>query len=143
VRIAPILEADLPEDAFDAVFASNLLEHFATPSEIAVFLDRMKRLLKPGGVIALMGPNFRYCAKEYFDCADHVLALTHVSAAEHLYGAGFDVQSITPRFLPYSFRSRLPASATLTRAYLRAPAAWRLLGKQFLVLGRRPMEEGR
>jgi len=138
VRIAPIMEADLPTGTFDAVFASNLLEHFATPVEIAHFLERMRLLLRPGGVMAVMGPNFRYCPKQYFDCADHVLALTHVSVAEHLYGAGFEITSVTPRFLPYSFRSVLPASAVLTRAYLRSPLLWRFAGKQFLVVGRRP-----
>ena len=41
------------------------------------------------------------------------------------------------RFLPYSFRSRLPANARTTRLYLSAPALWRVLGKQFLVIARR------
>ncbi|MEQ1873055.1 MAG: class I SAM-dependent methyltransferase [Ilumatobacteraceae bacterium] len=138
VRIQPILEADLPDAYFDAVFASNLLEHFASPDEIAQFLERMYALLRPGGVLAVMGPNFRYCSRDYFDCADHVLALTHVAVSEHLYGAGFEVDSVTPRFLPYSFRSALPASARLTRAYLKMPLLWKVLGKQFLVIGRRP-----
>jgi hypothetical protein len=121
------------------VFVSNLLEHLASPSEIGQFLRRMHRSLRAGGVIGVMGPNFKYCQKEYFDCADHVLALTHVFVAEHLYGAGFDLQSTTPRFLPYSFRSILPASGPLTAAYLNMPILWRLLGKQFLVIARRPV----
>jgi hypothetical protein len=98
----------------------------------------MRDRLAPGGRIAIMGPNFRYCAKEYFDCADHTVILTHVGVEEHLYAAGFDVEAVEPRFLPYSFRGRLPASAALTRRYLGLPLAWRLLGKQFLAIGRRP-----
>ena len=138
VRIAPIWQADLPRGSFDAIFVSNLLEHLASPDEIADFLALMRELLRPGGTIAVMGPNFRYCQDEYFDCADHVLALTHVAVAEHLYGAGFEVSSVTSRFLPYSFRSRLPSSRGLTRAYLKMPVLWRLLGKQFFVLGASP-----
>jgi hypothetical protein len=84
-----------------------------------------------------MGPNFRYCAKHYFDCADHTVILTHVGVEEHLYAAGFEIEAVDARFLPYSFRGRLPASPALTRRYLAAPLAWRLLGKQFLVVGRR------
>jgi hypothetical protein len=84
-----------------------------------------------------MGPNFRYCAGEYFDCADHTVILTHVSMAEHLYAAGFDITTVIPRFLPYSFRGLLPPSPALTSAYLRTPALWRLLGKQFLLLARK------
>ncbi len=134
--IAPILEADLPERHFDLVFVSNLLEHLESPEQIAQLLARFRELLRPGGSVALMGPNFRYCAREYFDCADHVLALTHVTVAEHLYGAGFEVTDTVSRFLPYSFRSSLPASPLLARRYLHSPPLWRLLGKQFLVVGR-------
>jgi hypothetical protein len=85
-----------------------------------------------------MGPNFRYCAKDYFDCADHNVILTHVGVEEHLYAAGFDIDRSNPQFLPYSFRGRLPPSPALTRRYLNTPLAWKLLGKQFLVVGKRP-----
>ncbi|HXZ64448.1 MAG TPA: hypothetical protein VEH05_06915, partial [Streptosporangiaceae bacterium] len=57
-----------------------------------------------------------------------------------LYAAGFDVTAVSARFLPYSFRGLLPPSPRLTRTYLRTPALWRLLGKQFLVLARKPPE---
>jgi hypothetical protein len=57
--------------------------------------------------------------------------------AEHLYAAGFDITTVIPRFLPYSFRGLLPPSPALTSAYLRTPALWRLLGKQFLLLARK------
>ena len=81
-----------------------------------------------------MGPNFKYCAKDYFDCADHLLALTHVSVQELLFAAGYKVTEVVPRFLPFSFRSRLPAWPVLTRLYLRTPMLWPLQGKQFLIL---------
>ena len=105
------------------MFASNLLEHFHSPEEVAAFLDRMRETLAPGGVLALMGPNFKYCARDYFDCADHLLALTHVSVQELCSRPGYKVTEVVPRFLPFSFRSRLPASPALTRLYLRMPAA--------------------
>ncbi len=133
-----ILQADLPAGHFDAVFVSNFLEHLPSPEAVFQFLNKMRGVLRPGGRIAVMGPNFRYCAREYFDCADHILALTHVAVEEHLYGAGLEVAVSHPRFLPYSFRQRLPPSPWLVRNYLRMPWAWRLLGKQFLVIARRP-----
>ncbi|MFN8026218.1 MAG: hypothetical protein U0W40_07665 [Acidimicrobiia bacterium] len=76
----------------------------------------------------------------YFDFADHVVPLTHVAVGEHLYAAGFEVERIVPRFLPYSFGGILPPSPALTRRYLRMPFAWKLLGKQFLVIGRLPKQ---
>ncbi len=132
-----IMDADLPAGHFDGVFASNFLEHLHSQEEIASFLERMRDVMVPGGRIAIMGPNYRYCSKEYWDCADHYVALTHVAIAEHLYAAGFEPERVVPRYLPYSFRGILPPSRRLTGLYLRTPLAWRLLGKQFLVIGRR------
>ena len=136
--IGNVFDVDLPDAYFDGVFVSNFLEHLASQEQVADLLARTRRTLQPGGMVAILGPNFRYCPKDYFDCADHVLALTHGAVEEHLAAAGFEVETIVPRFLPYSFRSLLPPSALLTRAYLKAPIAWKLLGKQFLVVGRVP-----
>ncbi len=135
IVIGNILDLELPSAYFDGVFASNLLEHFRAPEDIGRFLERMREAIAPGGVLAVMGPNFKYCAREYFDCADHVLPLTHVAIEEHMYAAGYNLTEVIPRFLPFSFRSRLPASRQLTSLYLRMPILWRLQGKQFLVLG--------
>lgn len=133
--VADVLDAKLPVGYFDGVFVSNFLEHLPTQETVAEFLEHMCHATAVGGRIAIMGPNFRYCAAEYFDMADHTLALTHRAIAEHLYAAGFDPVVVHPRFLPYSFTGRLPPSPAMTRRYLRMPAAWRLLGKQFLVIG--------
>jgi Methyltransferase domain len=136
--VGDAMEVELPESYFGGVWVSNFLEHLPDQKTVAAFLERMRDRLVPGGRIAVMGPNFRYCTKEYFDCADHTVILTHVGVEEHLYAAGFEIVSVVPRFLPYSFRGRLPAGAALTRRYLAMPLAWRLLGKQFLVVARRP-----
>ncbi len=135
---ADIMAADLPREHFDGVFVSNFLEHLPNQQAVGGFLRRMREVTRPGGRIAVLGPNFRYCTRQYFDCADHNVALSHVAVAEHLHAAGYHVTRVTPRFLPYSFRGALPASARLTRAYLRFPLAWRLLGRQFLVVAERP-----
>jgi SAM-dependent methyltransferase len=135
--IGDVMDADLPEGHFDGVFVSNFFEHLASQDAVAAALGKLRGAMTPGGRIAVMGPNFRYCAREYFDCADHTVPLTHVSMAEHLYAAGFDIAEVIPRFLPYSFRGLLPPSPALTSAYLRTPALWRVLGKQFLLVARR------
>jgi len=135
IVIGDIFDVELPRAHFNGIFASNLLEHFRTPEHVAAFLQRMRDCLAPGGVLAVMGPNFKYCAREYFDCADHLLALTEVSVQEHMFAAGYDVTEVIPQFLPFSFRGRLPPSPTLTGLYLRTPLLWRVLGKQFFVAG--------
>lgn len=138
VVIADALAAELPSAHFDGVFVSNFLEHLPTQEAVATFLERMYAATAPGGRIAIMGPNFRYCVSEYFDMADHTLIFTHLAIKEHLYAAGFLPERVDARFLPYSFTSRLPASGPLIRQYLKMPLAWRVFGKQFLVIGRRP-----
>jgi Methyltransferase domain len=135
--VSNIFEAQLPSGHFDGVFVSNFLEHLLSQEAVATFLARMHDTTAPGARIAVMGPNFRYCPREYFDMADHTLIFTHRAIAEHLYAAGFEPERVEARFLPYSFTGRLPPSPVLTRRYLRTPLAWRLLGKQFLVIGRR------
>jgi SAM-dependent methyltransferase len=138
VVTSDIMTADLPRDHFDAVFVSNFLEHLPDQTTIATFLRKMRDVTRPGGRIAILGPNFRYCGARYFDCADHNVVLTEIAVAEHLHAAGFRVTRVTPRFLPYSFRGSLPASTRLTRLYLRLPLAWRLLGRQFLLVAEKP-----
>jgi 2-polyprenyl-3-methyl-5-hydroxy-6-metoxy-1,4-benzoquinol methylase len=133
-----VMDVDLPEGHFDAVWVSNFLEHLSTQEQVATFLEKVRECIRPGGVVAVMGPNFRFCADRYFDAADHRLALTDVAVEEHIYAAGFEIAEVIPRFLPHSFSGRLPSSARLARLYLRLPIVWRLLGEQFLILGRRP-----
>ena len=135
VITASIIDAELPREHFDGVFMSNFLEHLPDQKAIAQVLAKMHGAMEDGGRIAVMGPNYRYCSKDYWDCADHYVALTHHSVGEHLYAAGFEPTTVIPRYLPYSFRGSLPASPLLVRLYLKARPAWKLLGKQFLVIG--------
>jgi Methyltransferase domain len=141
--ISDIMDADLPEDYFDGVWVSNFLEHLPDQNAVANLLRKLHDSMTVGGRIAILGPNFKYCPREYFDCADHTVILTHVAVQEHLYAAGFELESVAPRFLPFSFRGLLPPSARLTRTYLRTPAMWPLLGKQFFLIARKvPVTRG-
>jgi hypothetical protein len=135
--VSEIMKADLPREYFGGVFVSNFLEHLPSQEAVADFLERMHDCMSPGGRIAIMGPNFRFCAREYFDYADHTVTLTERGVEEHLYAAGFGIVAVYPRFLPYTFSGRLPSHPALVRAYLRLPVAWRILGKQFLVIAER------
>jgi hypothetical protein len=113
VITAMIMDAELPTGHFDGVFVSNFLEHLYDQEAIAAFLEKMNASMESGGRIAIMGPNYRYCSDEYWDCADHYVALTHVAIEEHLYAAGFEIERVIPRYLPYSFRGILPPSPAL------------------------------
>lgn len=128
------LTVELPKDYFDLVFISNFLEHLDSQEQVSEFLQKMFENIKEKGFIIIMGPNFKYTYKEYFDFADHTVCLSELGVAEHLVGAGFDIKKIYPKFLPLSFRGNLPVNKTLVKTYLRVPFAWNFFGKQFLVI---------
>ena len=128
------LTIELPNDYFDAIFISNFLEHLPSPDKVSFLLEKMYYSLKNKGRIAIMGPNFKYAYKDYFDFADHYLPLTEQSIAEHLYGTGFNILKIYPKFLPLSFKSNLPPNKILVKIYLSVHFLWSFFGKQFLIL---------
>lgn len=134
IKTGNSLELDFPDNYFEAAFMSNFLEHLNSQEEIHHILVKMYDTLQKGGRIAVMGPNFKYCSKEYFDFADHKMILTHLSLEEYLYGAGFSIKKVVPRFLPISFRSRLPVNRFILRTYFSLPILWNLFGKQFLII---------
>lgn len=131
------LEVELPDDYFDLAFISNFLEHLSSQEQVGEFLQKIFQKVKPNGFVAVMGPNFKYAFREYFDFADHTVCLSETGAAEHLVGAGFDIVKIHPRFLPLSFRGGLPVNKFLIQSYLKMPFAWRFFGKQFLIIGKK------
>ncbi len=139
-RFGDIYKVDLPEKHFDLIFVSNFLEHLATPDEIYRYLVQLRKSLKPGGKLAIMGPNFRYCAKEYYDFADHLLPLTHRTIEEHLAAADLQHQLTISRFLPLSFRSQRFSNLWLVKLYLAVPIFWRLFGRQFFIVATRPTD---
>ena len=113
--------ATLGASSFDAVLASNILEHFDPGTAIGVVED-IGRLLKPGGRLIVVQPNFRYAASRYFDDYTHRSVFTDVSLPNLLRAQGFRIDHVQPRFLPYSMRgSRLPIRSWTVRAYLRSP----------------------
>ena len=134
--VGDVMTVELPPEHFEGVFVSNFLEHLQSQEAVAAFLERMRAVMRPGGRIAVMGPNIRYCQKEYWDFADHTVPLSERAVEEHLYAAGLTPVRTVPRFLPYSFVGHLPASPRLTAAYLRLPPLWRLFGRQFLLIAR-------
>lgn len=128
----------LPSESIDVVFISNFFEHLEDKRSMDAVLKEVLRLLKQGGRLVNMQPNILYEPGRYWDFYDHHLPLSHRSAREGFTKNGFAVETLIPRFMPYTTKSALPQHPLLVRAYLAMPLAWRLLGGQFLIVARKP-----
>lgn len=120
-------------DKFDVIFASNLIEHLTREQTRDMFIE-VRRILKPRGLFIAVQPNFYYSYRSYYDDYMHLQAFTHASLADLLGYNGFDIENIQPRFLPFSFKNRLPIMKCLVDIYLHLP--FRPFAKQMLVIGR-------
>jgi len=131
VHIQDARSIALPAGSFDAVFASNVLEHF-DDGELIRLMGGIEGVLKPGGKLILVQPNYRYATREYFDDYTHKKVFSHLSLCDFLVSRGFEILSCKARFLPLSFKSvSLPAPRWLVRLYLNFP--WRPFAKQMMV----------
>ena len=125
----------LGDAQFDAVLASNVLEHF-DPDAAAALTGDVYRLLRPGGRLIIVQPNFRHAYRSYFDDYTHRSVFTDVSLASLLRSRGFRIVRVMPKFMPYSMRNtRLPIARWAIRAYLRSPI--KPLAGQMLVIAER------
>ena len=128
----------IPSGSVDVVFTSNFFEHLPNKAELVATLHECHRILRPDGRLIVVMPNIRYLPGRYWDYFDHHLALTHYSLVEAMTLADFRPEIVIPRFLPYTIKhSRTPRSLALVRLYMRFPLAWRVMGKQMFVVGRR------
>jgi SAM-dependent methyltransferase len=124
----------LPDGSLDVVFTSNFFEHLPDKAALGRTLDQAWRCLKPGGRLIALGPNIKYLPGAYWDFWDHYLPLTELSLREALENRKFQIARCEPRFLPYTMAGGPRYPMIFLRAYLRLAPAWRLFGKQFLVV---------
>ncbi len=125
------------EDSLDLIFSSNFFEHLRSKPILEKTIQQAARCLKTGGRLIAMGPNIRYTRWAYWDFWDHHIPLTELSLTELLENNGFKVETAIDRFLPYTMVNQRETPMVLIRLYLRLRLAWRFMGGQFLVVGRK------
>lgn len=137
VHVGSCTQLDFAADnSVDTVFASNLLEHLSIDA-VERTLREVRRVLRPGGKLLVLQPNFRYCYRDYFDDYTHVSVFTDRSLADIVTAAGLAVDRVWPRFLPFSMKSRLPVATPLIWLYLRSPV--KPFAGQMLIAARKPV----
>jgi len=80
VHVGDLLEIDLAEGSFDAITLWHVFEHLAQPAET---LEKIHRLLKPGGLLFLSMPNH-----ESWQAERHGRHWFHLDPPRHLHGFG-------------------------------------------------------
>jgi SAM-dependent methyltransferase len=77
--VAGLTEIDFIEaGAVDFAFLSNVTEH-VTKEDFSLFLEKLKPKLSAKGTLNLIQPNYRFCAKEYFNDFTRISVYSHVS----------------------------------------------------------------
>jgi SAM-dependent methyltransferase len=128
----------LPSESLDVVFTSNFFEHLPSKHVLQHCMNEAFRVLRTGGRLLALGPNIRFCGDVYWDLFDHHLPLSDRSVVEGLEITGFRAEKVIARFLPFTMKGKLPPSPFLVGTYLKLPVFWRVLGKQFFVVARKP-----
>ena len=124
----------LADESFDVVFASNLLEHLCR-DDIVRSLDEFRRVLRAEGRLLLVQPNYRLCARKYWDDYTHLTPLSDRSLSDLLRTRGFSLVEVQARFLPLTLKSSASKLTFLVPWYLRSPV--RPLAGQMLLVARR------
>jgi SAM-dependent methyltransferase len=125
----------LPAGSLDVVFTSNFFEHLPDKAALGRTLDQICLCLKPGGRLIALGPNIRFVPGAYWDFWDHYLPLTEKSLREALENRGMKMALCVDRFLPYTMARGPRYPLLFLKMYLRLRPAWKIMGKQFLVIG--------
>lgn len=134
--VADVTEITFINDAStDLVFASNLVEHL-TREQTLLMLNECVRVLRHGGHLILVQPNFRLCFKRYFDDYTHVAIWTDTGLAAFLESLGWSIKKVQGNFLPLTVKSRFPVSSALIKMYLKSPL--KPLAGQMLIVASPP-----
>jgi ubiquinone/menaquinone biosynthesis C-methylase UbiE len=118
------------DNSVDYVFSSNCFEH-VSQADLVKCLAQLRQKMKPGATLTIVQPNFKYCAREYFDDYTHISIYTDKGLSDLLAANGFKIARCVPRFMPFTIKGSLPVHPLLIRLYLMSP--FKPLAKQMLI----------
>ncbi len=122
------------KDYFDVVFCSNILEHLEIKDVFNV-IEQIHSILKKGGKIVVLSPNYYYAYREYFDDYDHKSILTHKNMKDILNSCNFYIEKFYPKFLPFSANETKIFNKFLFKFYLLSP--FKPFAKQMLFIAKK------
>ena len=79
------------DNCFGVVFSKSLLEHLNSPNN---YMNEVYRVLKPGGLIITLVPDWESCYKIYYDDYTHKTPFTFLSLKHAIEMSGFNDVSV-------------------------------------------------
>ena len=133
-----------PDNSFDVIYTKSFLEHFYYPER---FIKDALRVLKPGGLLLNLVPDWEANYRKYFDHYTHRTPFTAVSLRDITLIHGFEnVEVIKFRQLPILWRFPLLNSLCFLIAPfvpLRTKGKMRWVRETMLIgTGRKPVSRG-
>lgn len=126
-----------PNNFFDVVFTKSVIEHLYYPERL---ITEIYRVLKPGGLIITMCPDWKYNYKIYYEDYTHRTPFTDISLRDIKLIHGFERISVLKfRQLPILWKLKfLILFSELTRIF--SPNAlkkfkWVKFSKEIMLLG--------
>ena len=104
VKICDVENENLPfdSDTFDVIYSKSFIEHLYYPEK---YLKEAYRVLKPGGLLLTLVPDWESNYKTYFDDFTHRTPFTKVALRDAYQMFGFkDVEVFKFRQLPILWR---------------------------------------
>jgi ubiquinone/menaquinone biosynthesis C-methylase UbiE len=105
VELEPDAQLPLEDNAFDLVLCAETIEHVR---DVQLFLSEARRVLRPGGELALTTPAARRIERPQDPLSPHLRRFTAAALRRVLGELGFDVQSLRRRSATLLTRARRP-----------------------------------
>ena len=140
LRIADLENEQLPypDNYFDVIYSKSVIEHFYYPEKL---VQEMFRVLKPGGLVITMCPDWEFNVRIYFEDYTHRTPFMQSSLRDIQLIHGFDNIKVERfRQLPilWGNGSVLIPMAELTRiftpSFLRKHSKWVRFSKEIMLL---------
>ena len=135
------------DNFFDVIYSKSVIEHFYYPERL---VQEIYRVLKPGGLVITMCPDWEFNYRIYFEDYTHRTPFMQSSLRDIYIIHGFnDVRVEQFRQLPILWRELGPwllPVAEMTRIFapqlLKAHSKWVRFSKEIVLLGiaRKPIE---
>lgn len=120
--VSNIVSIPVPDQSFDVVLCSEVLEHIPDP---AAAIREFSRILRPGGVLLLTAP---FCSLTHFAPYHFASGLNRYWYETHLQSHRLEVQEITPNGNWFEFLGQeLSRVRFVSRTYSSAWLGWLLL----------------